>query len=292
VTGTAAEQGKARVAIKQQELAAIIGFYGQYSKEAIAAEKAILDEQRKDAAQALKEQQLALKTTANAWMSFGKQIGATFDQTFSGLMRGTQTFAQTFQNMTLSLLNDFAKTLISMGIKFAVHEGLKNGLLSAGLATRLGLQQAADTTGQVAKTAQAVGQVTSDASVGAAGAASAVAMIPIVGPSLAPAAAATTFAEIMGFMSGAVASAAGGYSIPAGVNPLTQLHAQEMVLPAELADKVRSGAGGGDTHNHFAAMDVKSFHDYVQQNHGAISAAVKKATRMGGLTLTPAGVLR
>lgn len=49
------------------------------------------------------------------------------------------------------------------------------------------------------------------------------------------------------FGSMASASAAGGFDIPAGTNPLTQLHAQEMVLPADLANNVRnmtSPAGG------------------------------------------------
>lgn len=44
------------------------------------------------------------------------------------------------------------------------------------------------------------------------------------------------------------ASAEGGYDIPAGVNPMTQLHEREMVLPKEQADVVRGLArnGGGD----------------------------------------------
>ena len=55
------------------------------------------------------------------------------------------------------------------------------------------------------------------------GAIAAISPIPFVGPFLAPGIAAEM---------AALASAAGGYDIPAGVNPLTQLHAQEMVLPA------------------------------------------------------------
>ncbi len=51
------------------------------------------------------------------------------------------------------------------------------------------------------------------------------------------------------------ASAAGGYDIPDNVNPITQLHAREMVLPAKHADVIRSlseggGGGGGDIHFH------------------------------------------
>lgn len=47
----------------------------------------------------------------------------------------------------------------------------------------------------------------------------------------------------------AEASAEGGYDIPAGVNPLTQLHEKEMVLPKAQADVIRGLAtrgGGGD----------------------------------------------
>lgn len=44
-------------------------------------------------------------------------------------------------------------------------------------------------------------------------------------------------------------TAAGGYDIPAGINPVTQLHEEEMVLPAKYADVIRGlaqpGSGGG-----------------------------------------------
>lgn len=45
--------------------------------------------------------------------------------------------------------------------------------------------------------------------------------------------------------SGPSYSAAGGFDIPAGVNPITQLHQKEMVLPAPEADLIRSLARGG-----------------------------------------------
>jgi hypothetical protein len=43
----------------------------------------------------------------------------------------------------------------------------------------------------------------------------------------------------------AIASAEGGYDIPAGTNPMTQLHEKEMVLPRAQADVIRSLASGG-----------------------------------------------
>lgn len=42
-----------------------------------------------------------------------------------------------------------------------------------------------------------------------------------------------------------IPSAAGGWDIPRGMNPLTQLHEREMVLPANIADVVRGASGGG-----------------------------------------------
>jgi len=50
-----------------------------------------------------------------------------------------------------------------------------------------------------------------------------------------------------GMSGGLLATAAGGYDIPAGINPVTQLHEREMVLPAQYADVIRSMAGGGSS---------------------------------------------
>ena len=44
---------------------------------------------------------------------------------------------------------------------------------------------------------------------------------------------------------GSLLSARSGFDIPAGMNPITQLHEREMVLPAAQADVVRDMASGG-----------------------------------------------
>jgi hypothetical protein len=94
--------------------------------------------------------------------------------------------------------------------------------------------------------------------------------IPFVGPFLAPAVAVGTGAAVLALASG-VKSAAGGYDVPSGINPMTQLHAQEMVLPADLANRIRGltggeGSGGnyGDVHIH--AIDAQSFRDFARRN--------------------------
>ncbi|QGR76218.1 transglycosylase SLT domain-containing protein [Acinetobacter lwoffii] len=60
---------------------------------------------------------------------------------------------------------------------------------------------------------------------------------------------AAAFAGVAGIV-GKIASARGGYDIPAGVNPVTQLHEEEMVLPKQHANTIRAlgkslSSGGG-----------------------------------------------
>ncbi len=73
-----------------------------------------------------------------------------------------------------------------------------------------------------------------------------------------------------------VASAAGGYDIPAGLNPVTQLHEEEMVLPAQLANAVRemaaagagSGAGAGGGTRIINAVDPSIVEEFLNSASG------------------------
>jgi uncharacterized damage-inducible protein DinB len=67
----------------------------------------------------------------------------------------------------------------------------------------------------------------------------------------------------------AEASAQGGYDIPAGKNPVTQLHEKEMVLPRAQADVIRNlaGSGGGGS-----AMKVT----IINQTTGRIDSVVEQ----------------
>lgn len=99
-------------------------------------------------------------------------------------------------------------------------------------------------------------------------------------------------AAAMGFasMMAPTASAAGGYDIPAGVNPITQLHAREMVLPARQADVIRRMAdeGGGDArpievhvHQNIHAWDSVDARRALMDNQPALIEAIKNAHRNG-----------
>lgn len=115
-------------------------------------------------------------------------------------------------------------------------------------------------------------EITRTAYTAAAHAYNAVVGIPIIGPELAPAAAAVTFAAVEAF-GGGVNSAAGGWDV-VPQDQLAMLHKNEMVLPASLADSVRRMSGGGDVHmsfggNTFHGGDTRSFEQllYAHANH-------------------------
>lgn len=79
-------------------------------------------------------------------------------------------------------------------------------------------------------------------------------------------------------------SAAGGFDIPSGVNPVTQLHQEEMVLPASIANPLRAslndgGGFGGSTHITIHAVDAKSIKDLFMSNSDTLVNALKKGTR-------------
>lgn len=71
--------------------------------------------------------------------------------------------------------------------------------------------------------------------------------LSVAGPEYAIAASATAYEIAAAYGTAAVtlASARGGFDIPAGVNPLTQLHEKEMVLPAQQANVIRDMAKNG-----------------------------------------------
>jgi hypothetical protein len=148
---------------------------------------------------------------------------------------------------------------------------------------------------KVANTSKTFGNI----AVASTGAASAVAAVPFVGPALAAAAAAETEAALTA-MAAPLLAARGGFDVPSGINPLTQLHEQEMVLPASLANPFRNmlaffnpvantptfnapslapspaaAAGGGmEVHNHFHGVwDGESVRRFVESND------YRKATR-------------
>lgn len=190
----------------------------------------------------------------NAWsQQWGQQIAklVTLQQGFSATVKGIWN----------DMVGNFAAAIARMVQQWII-----------GLITK-----------EAASTASQRKEVLKTAKEAAAGAYSAVVKIPIVGPILAPIAAATAFAATAAF------SAKDGYDVPAlagaGVDgkggQLGVVHPREMVLPEHLADVVRNGGGGGLTVQ-ISAMDGQSVKRLFMDNRGAVAEAIRKYTRDGG----------
>ncbi len=98
--------------------------------------------------------------------------------------------------------------------------------------------------------------------------------------------AAAASAAVMGLAS-SVRSAAGGFDVPSGLNPVTQLHSQEMVLPAHLANAVRSMAGAsgsssGEMHFHFHTNDSVTTEAWARRNADVLGRAALSHVQQGG----------
>lgn len=115
--------------------------------------------------------------------------------------------------------------------------------------------------------ADSIGTVAREAGKAGAGGVASMAAAPFPLNLGAPAFGAAMSAAALSFAP--LASAMGGFDIPFGVNPMTQLHAQEMVLPREYADVIRGLAGDraepSVVNNYFSASPQVTVHGAVDK---------------------------
>lgn len=194
----------------------------------------------------------------NVWEEAQQQMG----QAFSAMLTRAKSFRQAMGGLFSSIRQTFVQEMVSKPLAALAGRFAKEGAMWLANGTRqIAAQVATSSTVTGIKKAETTENVGMNAIQAAAEAFKAMAGIPYVGPILAVGAAAAAMAAVYGLMSGMggggssttttttrIPSAAGGWDIPAGINPLTQLHENEMVLPAEHAQTIREMAGqsGGD----------------------------------------------
>lgn len=195
------------------------------------------------------------------------------------------------------------KQLVSMGFISAdvaatvTGEAAKTGAVVAGESARTGATVLGSAMRMATKVMETIGSIMLSAYEAMAGAWAAMVRIPFVGPVIAPVVAAGAFAGVVGLV-GKIKSASGGYDIPSGVNPMTQLHEEEMVLPKPYANVIRdmasnggaqasggsSAMGGTVEQNNFniSALDAKSLKKLLRQNPAAVAGGLKAYGRNFG----------
>ena len=221
------------------------------------------------------------------------QIGDFARTNFESMIESGQTWAQTWTKLWEGALNMALTALEKTLVNHIATQTAMSGSTAAGVATRTATEQAGAQQSLLLSLETALKQITANAAAAASAAYNAMAGIPIVGPALGAAAAAVTFVAVEAY--GALASASGGYDI-GSENPLTQLHAQEMVLPASIANPLRGmiaanqnapaaansgGSGGGDTYNMgFNSLDSRGVRR-MMNNPGTVKAAAAAARKHG-----------
>jgi len=268
-----------KIAIGQKTAEAINLAYAKANSEMVVNSGKAAEAINKNNTKLLADFTKMINPLTGAW---DKALMGMLDRTMSW-HKAQQTIllgvVKSFDQMGIQILNDFiknqAKKLLQTQAGAAAEAAIHKAAVALGLAT----ETAATPAAIAAAKAQAVGVIPAEIGTAAMGAAASVASIPYVGPGLA-AAAYDSMLELGGTAMG-MASAEGGYDIPSGINPVTQLHQREMVLPSSLADNVRNMSGGssGDVHFHISAMDGHSVKQFFNKHGSTIMDTIQRQGR-------------
>jgi len=203
---------------------------------------------------------------------------------FSTFVRGIiPAIGQEFTKMAIKMATDWIKEHVimeAMSKLFGAKEVATKAVTEGAKTT---IQAGASATRSAMSAGESIKEILNSAWTAAANVYKSIAAIPFVGPFLAPAMAIGAVAAVVGFARN-IASASRGYDIPSGVNPMTQLHQEEMVLPASIANPLREnlaggGGMGGGTNITINAVDAKGVKDLFMSHGGALVDALKKQNR-------------
>ncbi|MCV7485117.1 phage tail protein [Acinetobacter baumannii] len=253
-----------------------------------------------------------MKDFEDKFGGFTSRLSNLWDQGIQSLMNGTLTWS----NATKAVLADMgqfalqsatkelqgwlriqaiklARKLGFVGAETAAEasgQAAQTGATIAGEATRTSVTAAGGLARLGLKAAEAIKGIMMSAWEAMAGAFKAMVAIPYIGPILAVGAGAAAFGLVAG-LAGKIKSARGGYDIPSGVNPVTQLHEDEMVLPSQHANTIRemgkamrSGAsfgaaaaeGSGDSyHFNLGFLDTKGADRWLKKNGKGVANSLK-----------------
>jgi tape measure domain-containing protein len=285
------------VAMAQQEARQKLA-EGQITKAEMLDLELQFEEQRNEIqAQALKERLSTLDPTRDP-VAYGQQLAEieALQMQHELRMQGIRNQAAIESRTTLTQMGQgleggFARVFAQIGTSITSISGLFKGLFSALLQTFVQMlaQMAAKwlvnkLLMKAASKVTALGEIAAEAGKAGAGGVASMAAAPFPLNLGAPAFGASMSALAMSFAP--MASAAGGFDIPTGVNPITQLHAREMVLPAKHADVIRGladgeagGGGGGQViyNDHSGTLSDAE----IERKAGVIADALNRKHRNG-----------
>jgi hypothetical protein len=227
-----------------------------------AARNAALIENQRFANEMAQAQRDAAQQTRQAWMTVLEGMESGLNRSVAGMLTGTTTLQQGMRSIFQSLVGSVVQAILRIPEQW----------LNAQIAN-LFVTQSTGQASVVANAATNASLIAQNAAVAGAGAYAATASIPIVGPELAPAAAAAAYAGAMSY-EGLVAFADGAWNVPKTMVGL--LHPGESIVPQRFAEGLRQngsmlGSKQGDIH-----------FIYAPQIQGADPTIGQLLTRQGG----------
>jgi len=217
-----------------------------------------LEQQHQTRLQAIRNK--STLSSQSAFLSMYGSIESGMSRVIAGTLQGTMSIATAMRSMLGAVTNALIDMIAQQGAKWLLNQAMMLASSKVG----------------------AISQVTENAGVAGAAATASAAAIPMIGWTLAPEAGAAAAAAAMAYMP--MASARGGYDIPAGINPIVQTHAREMILPEAQANAVRDmaaggGGKGGTTNITIHAVDAAGVAKLFKENGNALVAALKNQHR-------------
>lgn len=221
--------------------------------------------------------------------SMSQNLANSFSTAIKGMISGTESLSTAFAKMGQQMLQSLESALEKMLSQWMQHHIMELLVHTQTKESEVAVNQTASEQTQAISMKEHMQQVFMTAKQAATKAWEAMSGIPVVGPALGAAAAAATFAAVMAF--GSVTSAAGGF-YEVDRDQLAFIHKKEMVLPAGIADRLRTtvAGGGGDSgmnvnvfHN-VNAIDAASFQDTIKKHGNMIGNEVARVLKKKGLS--------
>ena len=229
--------------------------------------------------------------TRQLMQSISQNIANSFTTAIHGMISGTETLTTAFKKMGQQMLSSLESVLEKMLSQWLQHHIMELLIHTQTKQEEVGVEEAASAEKQTISMRDHMQQVLMLAKQTAISAWNALSKIPVIGPALGAAAAASTFAAVMAF--GSITSAAGGF-YEVDRDQLAMIHKNEMVLPAGIAERLRStidGSGGMsgsgvsvNVYHNVNAIDAASFKDTIKQHSNIIGNEVVRVLKKKGIT--------
>lgn len=243
---------------------------------------AILDLQQKHDLELLKIQNKTVNESMKNFIDMFGGIRSSFENAIGGMVSGAMTLRKGLDTLWQGILGAFSQFVAKKVTTWVMGENAQTAATIGGNVARVASDWWASAQSIMAKAWSAIKNIAMAAWEAAANVYASLAAIPVIGPFIAPAAAVAAAGTVGSFVSH-IASAEGGYDIPAGLNPMTQLHEKEMVLPSEQADTIRNmaknGGGSGSVNVTIHAIDAAGVKKLFMDHGSALIESIKNQNR-------------